>query len=127
MVAVVSDYDKIGGAPTVREAVDRFYTAVLDAPDLKPYFDGIDMARLKRHMVMLLCSVLGGPEVYEGHDLADAHRGMGITDEHYDQVGDILVKVLRDLGAPEEVVQNVVTVLGQVRGSIVEKPAEAAG
>ncbi|MEU7740953.1 group 1 truncated hemoglobin [Nonomuraea sp. NPDC049158] len=127
MVAVVSDYDKIGGAPTVREAVDRFYTVVLDTPDLKPYFDGIDMARLKRHMVMLLCSVLGGPEVYEGHDLADAHRGMGITDEHYDQVGDILVTVLRDLGAPEEVVANVVTILGQVRGSIVEKPAEAAG
>lgn len=125
---MASYYEKIGGSSTVREVVDRFYTLVLDDPDLKPYFDGVDMARLKRHMVMLLCSVLGGPEVYEGHDLADAHRGMGVTGEHYEKVGGLLVMVLRDeFGADEEVVQHVVTVLGQVRGSIVEAPAEAAG
>ncbi|MBT2231079.1 group 1 truncated hemoglobin [Nonomuraea sp. NEAU-A123] len=124
---MVSHYEKIGGAPTVRDVVDRFYTLVLDDPDLKPYFADVDMARLKRHMVMLLCSVLGGPEVYEGHDLADAHQGMGVTGEHYEKVGGLLIMVLRDeYGADEEVVQHVLTVLGQVRGSIVEKPAEAA-
>ena len=124
---MVSHYEKVGGAPTVRDVVDRFYLLVLDEPDLKPYFDGIDMPRLKRHMVMLLCSVLGGPEVYEGHDLADAHRGMGVTGEHYEKVGGLLVGVLRDeYGADEEVVQHVVTVLGQMRGSIVEQSAEAA-
>ncbi|MFC4006728.1 group 1 truncated hemoglobin [Nonomuraea purpurea] len=120
-------YEKLG-ASTVREVVDRFYAVILDDVDLKPYFDGIDMPRLKRHLVMLLCSVLGGPEAYEGRDLADAHRGMGITEEHYARVGEILVTVLRDdHGADDDLIQHVTTVLGQVRGSIVEKPAEAAG
>lgn len=123
---MASYYEKVG-APTVREVVDHFYAVALDDPDLKPYFDGVDLARLKRHMVMLLCSVLGGPEVYEGRDLADAHRDMGITGEHYEKVGGVLVATLRDHGADEEVVQHVVTVLTQVRGSIVEQPAEAAG
>ncbi|SEG63803.1 hemoglobin [Nonomuraea solani] len=124
---MASYYEKIGGAPTVREAVDRFYVVVLDDVDLKPYFDGVDMARLKRHMVMLLCSVLGGPEVYEGHDLADAHRGMGVTGEDYQRVGGHLIGVLRELGAGEDVVEHVVATLGAVRGAIVEQPAEAAG
>jgi hemoglobin len=122
---MASYYEKVG-ADTVREVVDRFYVVVLDDPDLMPYFDGVDLARLKRHMVMLLCSVLGGPETYEGRELADAHRDMGITGEHYEKVGGMLIGVLREKGADEELVQHVVTVLGQVRGAIVE-PAEAAG
>jgi hemoglobin len=122
---MASYHEKIG-VSTVREVVDQFYAVVLDDPDLKPYFDGVDLARLKRHMVMLLCSVLGGPETYEGRELADAHRGMRITDEHYEKVGGILVGVLREMGADEDLVQHVVTVLGQVRGAIVE-PEEAAG
>ncbi|MFC5825054.1 group I truncated hemoglobin [Nonomuraea insulae] len=117
---MASYYEKIGGALTVRQVVDQFYSAVLDEPELKPYFDGVDLVRLKRHMVVLLCSVLGGPEQYEGQDLADAHRGMGIAGEHYEKVGDLLVTTLRGQGADEEVVQHVVTVLNQVRGAIVE-------
>ncbi|MBF8191749.1 group 1 truncated hemoglobin [Nonomuraea sp. K274] len=123
---MASYYEKTSAA-TIREVVDRFYAAVLDDPDLKPYFDGVDLARLKRHMVTLLCSVLGGPEVYEGLDLADAHQDMGITGEHYEKVGGLLVTALREHGADEEVVQHVITVLGQVRGAIVRQPSEAAG
>ncbi|WP_188190562.1 group I truncated hemoglobin [Nonomuraea sp. SYSU D8015] len=122
---MASYYEKVG-ASTVREVVDDFYAVALDDPDLKPYFEGVDLPRLKRHMVMLLCSVLGGPEVYEGQDLADAHRGMGITGEHYELVGDMVVTALRKHGADEEVVRHVATVLSQVRGAVVEQSAEAA-
>jgi hemoglobin len=124
---MASYYEKIGGAPTVRVVVDDFYTLVLADPDLEPYFTDVDLARLKRHMVMLLCSVLGGPEPYEGQDLADAHRGMGIAGEHYEKVGGLLIGTLRSHGAGEDVIEHVVTVLGQVRGSIVEESAGAAG
>ncbi|MEO3873765.1 group 1 truncated hemoglobin [Nonomuraea sp. B12E4] len=123
---MASYYEQVGAA-TVREVVDQFYAVVLADPDLAPYFTDVDLPRLKRHMVMLLCSVLGGPEVYEGADLADAHRDMGITSEHYEKVGGMLVAALREKGADEELVQHVVTVLGQVRGSIVAQPAGAAG
>ncbi|SDJ45050.1 group I truncated hemoglobin [Nonomuraea jiangxiensis] len=121
-----SYYEQVGAA-TVREVVDRFYVAVLADPELQPYFTDVDLPRLKRHMVMLLCSVLGGPEVYEGADLADAHRDMGVTGAHYEKVGSLLVAALREQGAGEDLVEHVVTVLGQVRGSIVAQPAGAAG
>ncbi|MEW9534090.1 group 1 truncated hemoglobin [Microbispora sp. NPDC049125] len=127
MTTSPSYYDQIGGAPAVRDAVERFYVLVLDDADLRPYFAGVDMPRLKRHMVVLLCSVLGGPEPYEGRDLAEAHSGMGITSEHYAKVGEILVSVLQEAGVGDEIVQHVVLVLRKVESSIVAEPVETAG
>ncbi|WP_327047592.1 group 1 truncated hemoglobin [Microbispora sp. NBC_01189] len=126
-----SYYDQIGGAPVVRDVVDAFYVRVLADDDLKPYFAGIDMPRLKRHMVVLLCSVLGGPEPYEGRDLGEAHAGMGVTSEHYDKVGEHLFAVLRAGGVGEDILRDVGLVLGKVKPSIVtglaDTPAETAG
>ncbi|RGA06026.1 group 1 truncated hemoglobin [Microbispora triticiradicis] len=126
-----SYYDQIGGAPVVRDVVDAFYVRVLADDDLKPYFAGIDMPRLKRHMVVLLCSVLGGPEPYEGRDLGEAHAGMGVTSEHYDKVGEHLFAVLEAGGVGEDILRDVGLVLGKVKPSIVTGPsdttAETAG
>lgn len=127
MITTPSYYEQIGGAPVVREVVERFYERVLADDDLKPYFAGVDMPRLKRHMVMLLCSVLGGPEPYEGRDLGEAHAGMGITSPHYDKVGEHLTAVLRDGGVGEHILSDVGAVLGKVKPSIVAEPMEAAG
>ncbi|GGO04819.1 group 1 truncated hemoglobin GlbN [Microbispora rosea subsp. aerata] len=124
MITSPSYYDQIGGAPVVRGVVERFYERVLADDDLKSYFTGVDMPRLKRHMVMLLCSVLGGPEPYEGRDLGEAHAGMGITSEHYDKVGEHLFAVLRDGGVGEDILRDVGLVLGKVKSSIVAGPVE---
>ncbi|MGA5757683.1 group I truncated hemoglobin [Nonomuraea bangladeshensis] len=121
-----SYYDQVGGAPAVRDVVDVFYVRVLDDAALKPYFAGIDMPRLKRHMVMLLCSVLGGPDPYEGRDLAEAHRGMGITADHYAKVGEILISVLQGAGVGDEILQHVELTLNKVESSIVAEPVETA-
>ncbi|GAA0376774.1 group 1 truncated hemoglobin GlbN [Microbispora corallina] len=126
MTTSLSYYEQVGGAPAVRTVVDGFYVRVLDDADLRPYFAGVDMPRLKRHMVVLLCSVLGGPEPYEGRDLAEAHRGMGITAEHYAKVGEHLLSVLREAGVGDEILQHVVLTLNKVESSIVAEPAETA-
>ncbi|GLX00395.1 group 1 truncated hemoglobin [Microtetraspora sp. NBRC 16547] len=125
METQLSYYDQVGGASVVRDVVERFYVVVLDDIDLKPYFADVEMPKLKRHMVMLLCSVLGGPDPYEGRDLGEAHRGMGITPEHYAKVGEILVTILRDGGVGEEILQHVVETLNGVMPSIVGEPADA--
>jgi hemoglobin len=90
---------------------------------LEGYFEGIDLPRLKVHMVDLLTTVLGGPDQYTGRDLADAHQGLEITEEHYRKVGDHLISVLQNLGAPDDVVASVGATLGAVSGQIIEEPS----
>jgi hemoglobin len=86
-------YDRIGGAAAVREAVERFYARVLDDTELQPYFADANVAGIKRHQVLLLSQVLGGPAEYEGRDLGEAHRALGITESHDDRVVGHLVAV----------------------------------
>ena len=55
--AHVTIYDSIGGGAAVGAVVDELYRRALDDPDLKGYFDGIDMDRLNRGLIHKECSV----------------------------------------------------------------------
>jgi hemoglobin len=123
MSSGTSYFDELGGTPTVKEAVDRFYRAVLDDGELADYFQGVDLPQLKAHQVKLISHVLGGPNEYVGRDLADAHSHLGVTDEHYQKVGAYLTGVLTDMGAREEIVTAVGTTLASVAPQIVTKSA----
>lgn len=121
--APVSHYDRLGGAATIKEAVDRFYARLLEDAELAPYFATTDLAALRRHQVLLLSQVLGGPTAYDGRQLGDAHRSLGITDADYDKVVGHLVSVLVELGADDEAIAAAGTVVAEVKGDIVGSDA----
>lgn len=118
-------YDRVGGRPAITEVVERFYARVLDDDDLSPYFDDADVAAVKRHQVLLLSQVLGGPKEYDGRDLGEAHRGLGVTSDHYDKVVSHLVAVLVELGADDELLEAAGGVVAGVKDDIVESAAPA--
>ncbi|HIW63184.1 MAG TPA: group 1 truncated hemoglobin [Candidatus Stackebrandtia excrementipullorum] len=118
--ATLSPYERLGGAPTITEAVDRFYVRLIDDPRLAGYFTDVELPRLKRHQVAMLSQVLGGPKEYEGRELATAHHGMGITGPHYEAVGAHLLAVLADMGAPGDICDSVAEVLKSVAGDVIE-------
>jgi hemoglobin len=115
-----SDYQAIGGAEAVKHVVGRFYEMVLADPELAPYFVGVDLVRLKRHQVLLVSQVLGGPAEYDGRDLKTAHQGRGITKDHFGRVVVHLVAALREAGVPEEIIGRVGEALGPTEGDVVE-------
>lgn len=120
-------YARLGGAPTVKEAVRLFYDRVLVDHQLMSYFDGADLDRLRGHQARLIGQILGGPATYDGVGLAAGHAGLGITDADYDRVGEHLLAVLDDLGAGAEAAATVAAALGQARASIVSaRPAPDA-
>jgi len=123
--ATLSHYDRLGGFDSIRTAVDALYTRILKDDDLAPYFAGVDVARVKRHQVLLLCSLLGGPETYDGRTLGTAHRGLGITSADFDRVVAHLEAVLDDAGAPAGTIVAVTDTLARAKGDIVEVPDDA--
>jgi hemoglobin len=112
-------YDTVGGADALRLAVDRFYTAVLDDPQLAPYFEGKDVPAVKRHQVLLLTTILGGPEQYDGRDLGAAHASLAVTGEDYDRTVGHLVEVLTGLGVEGEALEALQAAVLGARGAIV--------
>ncbi|MET8259332.1 group 1 truncated hemoglobin [Micromonospora sp. NPDC005553] len=114
-----SHYDRIGGASSVKAAVELFYDKVLADPELAGYFAGVDMAGQRRHLALMLTVVLGGPNEYTGRGLDEAHQPLNITAGHYAKVGEYLTVTLTELGVPADVIADVQTVLGQVQGQVV--------
>jgi hemoglobin len=115
----VSAYERIGGAPSVTEAVERFYRRLLADDELAPFFAGTDLAQLKRHQVALISQVLDGPKSYAGRELAEAHRGMDISIGQYQAVGAHLTAVLEELEVPRDIIDHVGKVLESVAPDVI--------
>jgi hemoglobin len=115
----VSAYDRIGGAPAVTEAVERFYKRLLADEDLAGFFAGTDLAVLKRHQVALISQVLDGPKTYAGRELAEAHKGMDISIDQYLAVGAHLTAVLEELEVPQDIIEHVGKVLESVAPDVI--------
>lgn len=92
-------YDKYGGAKTVEKVVDKFYSKVLGDSVLKPFFENVEMTRLKKHQVGFVSVLLGGPaDLYVGKALKEAHAKLPITDQVFNQVGKHLQDTLVQSG-----------------------------
>ncbi|MER7006752.1 group 1 truncated hemoglobin [Dactylosporangium sp. NPDC000555] len=115
----MSIYDAIGGAESVRAAVEGFYTRVLGDSRLAGFFADVDISRLKTHQRAFIAAALGGPEVYAGRDMAAAHAGLGLTDAHFDAVVAHLADTLTELGVPGDRIAEIATALGPLRERIV--------
>jgi hemoglobin len=115
----VSHYERIGGASSVKAAVELFYDKVLADPELAGYFSNVDMVGQRRHLALMLTVVLGGPNEYSGRGLAEAHQPMDIPLEHYVKVGEHLTATLVELGVPADIIGDVQGVLAQVQDQVV--------
>jgi hemoglobin len=115
----MSLYERLGEEQGIRAAVDQFYDRVTGDPELKPYFEGIDMGRLRGHQAKLLIQVTGGPVQYDGRDLATAHAGLEITGPDFDRVVAHLVDTLENLGVAQEDIGQVGAALTAHRDEIV--------
>ena len=118
--SLASDYELIGGGRAVAAVVDRFYELVLADPQLAPFFKDLDMGRLKRHQVLMISQVLGGPAEYDGRSLRDAHSGLGISSSDFGRVVTHLVAALQEASVPAEIIERVGAALGPAEQEIVE-------
>ncbi len=118
-------YDRLGGEPAINLVVERFYVRVLADPLLAPFFQDVEMPRLKRHQFAFLSQVLGGPQQYVGASMSKAHSRLRIANRHFDAVATHLVETLRELGVSEELIGEVAAAVTPLAGQIVNT-AEAA-
>ena len=107
-------YDKYGGQATVDALVVKFYDGVLKNDTIKQFFSSTDMDKQRAKQANFVAMALGGPNPYTGKSMREAHKNMGLTDEHFDAVVDELTDAMDSLGVTEADIQTVIaTVEGQ--------------
>ncbi|HYO54733.1 group 1 truncated hemoglobin [Archangium sp.] len=93
-------YEQLGGEEMVSKAVTIFYRKVLADPGLRPFFEGMNMARMESMQRVFLATAFGGPNAYSGRDMRRAHTGLvarGLSDVHFDAVLNHLDDTLAEL------------------------------
>ena len=115
-------FDKYGGVPTVRLIVKAFYKQVLCRPNLRRYFEGVDMDRLIEHQIEYIAFALGKPKTsYPDADLKAGHKGLGVTSSSYDEVVDILHGILSNFQVEHDDINTILGILYSKRHLIVER------
>ena len=113
-------FERVGGTDALVAVIDRFYEMVLGDAQLVPFFDGVDLEHQKEQVASFLTEATGGPANYDGLDMEQAHRGLGIEASHFDAVAGHLVATLNELGVSEELIAEIVGLVGPLASSIIE-------
>ena len=124
--ATATLFERLGGVPAIKAAVDAFYARVLADPDLAPFFEGISMRAQVSKQNAFFIQALGGPKVYKGRDMATAHAHLPIAQEHFDKVAGHLVAALGEVGDPAALIDEVVAAVAPLAPQIVNRPTASA-
>jgi hemoglobin len=114
-------YERLGGQPAITAVVDDFVGRVAADNRINSFFVTTDVPRLKMHLLNQICEASGGPCKYTGRDMRTTHRGMGVTQAHFDALVGDLVATLDKFKVPDKEKNELLSVLGPMQKDIVEQ------
>lgn len=99
-------YSKYGNRVTTA-TTEILYDRILADPQLAPFFEGVDIDRLREHMSDILSMIIGGPDLYQGRDLKEAHAAYKIRMDDFNRVAAHLAASLSIAGVEDEDVTKI--------------------
>lgn len=125
-------YERIGGykavAASVDDLVDRIYVnATLNKnPVLKAIHDQNERAAFKLILATWVMQETGGPKVYFGRPMDQAHKALNITNREFDVIMHECKETFYKLGVPEKETGELMAGLQSYREKIVTADAPVA-
>lgn len=126
-------YDRLGGVYAIATVVDTFIEKLLvndtlnANPAIREARDRVPRAGLKFQVTALVCQVTGGPQMYTGRSMKDAHRHLHITQKEWDAMAADFVAVLDQYKVPKAEQQELLAIVGSTKADIVVPAAADAG
>ena len=106
-------------AASVARGVRLFVQRMIDEPKLAWAFVDVDQEALHRHALAFVVAALGGPDLYVGRGLRNAHERLALRNEHFDAGVEQLIISLREAGISEGVLDELAIRLEPLRSQIV--------
>lgn len=116
-----SIYERVGGEESVRLLVLKMYEKVLQDDLLSPFFENIDVDRLRASQNAFIKMALGGPHQYTGKSLENAHRALverGLDDMHFNAVKRHMHLSMKELGVANDLIDEAMNIVESTRDDV---------
>jgi hemoglobin len=124
---MASLYERLGGLDAIGAVMDSFVARCAGDDRINPKFERSDIPRLKKMLVDQVCEATGGPCTYTGRDMRETHDGMKVTAGEFDALVEDLVTTLDEFDVPKAEQDELLGLLGPMRGDIVEVESPETG
>lgn len=114
-------FERIGGNAAVKATVVKMYDKILDDAELAPFFENIDVEKLRLSQSAFVTYAFGGPNHYTGKNLRQAHAGavsQGLEDRHFDRVALHLKSAMQELNVPADLIDEALAIVGSTRKDV---------
>ena len=118
-------YDRLGGLPPISVVVSDFIDAIVpDAvlnanPAINAARKRVPAPYLKYHVTALVCHATGGPCVYQGRGMKEAHAHLNITENEWQRMLTIFKDVLAKHSIATQETQELVDIVESTKADIV--------
>ena len=124
---MASLYERLGGLGAITAVVDSFVARCAGDDRINGKFGRTDVPRLKKMLVDQVCEATGGPCTYTGRGMRETHDGMAVTAGEFDALVEDLVATLDEFDVPKAEQDELLGLLGPMRGDIVEVESPETG
>jgi hemoglobin len=121
-------YERLGGQPAIEAVASGLVDRILADKRVNMWFAHAasspeNTKKYKATLSAFICKSVGGPCNYTGLDMVTAHKGRGVTSEAFNAVAENLSAQLDQLKVPAREKNEVMTLVGSLKPSIVQAPA----
>jgi len=120
-------FERLGGLAAIESVIDDFVGRCAADDRINTKFARSDVARLRKSLVDQVCEAGGGPCTYAGRGMKETHDGMGVTAGEFDALVEDLVATLGQFQVPQAEQDELLGLLGPMRGDIVEVESAETG
>ncbi|MFC6757832.1 MULTISPECIES: truncated hemoglobin [Haloarcula] len=115
-------YERLGGHDGIRAVVDDFYDRLVADDDIGPFFEGSDLAKLRRTQTDFLCEAAGGPETYDAEPIREAHIDVPFTPAHIQRAVELLYRSLDEFDVADDDADAVVEAVAAYEQDLLAEP-----
>jgi hemoglobin len=114
-------YERLGGKEAIAAVVGKMYDKILSDTLLKPFFQDIDMAHLRKSQISFVAMAFGAPHGYTGQHLREAHLPLvkrGLSGIHFDAVAQHLAEAMAELGVTKDLINEAIGIVSTTRNDV---------
>lgn len=114
-------FERLGGKGALTAVVNELWAVVAADTRINARFAHTKPEVFGAQLVDFLCQASGGPCKYQGQDMKTAHTGMKLNDGEFNALAEDTVKALDKFKVPAGEKNEVMQLLGSLRGDVVNR------